>query len=152
VSDGRPQGDEYEWFQRAQALLEQGNSDAACLLLARLRDVEPNSASILEALARALFDSRRYEESAEMFRDLLRISPDNDYAHFGLGLSLWRLQEFPEARDELGMACVMRPERHEYAQALTQVKATLRARAEAGQSLTGPVGVVPPINIYPVDE
>jgi hypothetical protein len=34
---------------------------------------------------------------------------------------------------------VMRPNRSEYAQALSQVKATLRARAEADLPLAGPI-------------
>jgi hypothetical protein len=49
------------------------------------------------------------------------------------------LLAFQEARDELAMALVMRPERTEYAQALNQVKATLRARAEADLPLNGPL-------------
>jgi hypothetical protein len=66
-------------------------------------------------------------------------SPAEDYAHYGLGMSLWRLQRFPEARNELAMAAVMRPQRSEYASALAQVRATLRARAQGGLPLEGPI-------------
>lgn len=109
------------------------------MLLERLRGMDPDSASILEAWARSLFDSRRFEEAAEAFGSLAERQPDNDYAHYGLGLSLWRLQRFPEARDHLAMAAVMSPGHAEYSAALGQVRATLRARVEAGLPLEGPV-------------
>lgn len=136
---GSPDGNPYDWYQRALALLDAGNSDAAAVLLLRLRDVDPSSTSVLEALARAMFDSRRYLEAVEAFTELVERSPAEDYGHFGLGMSLWRLQRFPEARDHLAMAFVMRPERSEYGSALAQVKATLRARSLAGLPLQGPI-------------
>ena len=136
---GDPQGSPYDWYQRATALLDSGNPDAALQLLTRLRALEPHSASILEAYARAVFDARRYEEAAEAFQALIDIAPDSDYAHFGMGMALWRMQEFVRARDELAMAFVMRPQRAEYAKALGQVKATLRARIADGLPLNGPV-------------
>ena len=136
---GDPEGSPYDWYHRAMGFLDSGNSDAAAVLLMRLREVDPGSASVLEALARALFDSRRYAEAAEAFSDLVERSPAEDYGHYGLGMSLWRLQRFPEARDHLAMAFVMRPERSEYGAALSQVKATLRARALGGLPLEGPI-------------
>jgi predicted Zn-dependent protease len=136
---GDPDGSPYDWYRRAIGLLETGNPDAAAVLLARLREVDPMSTSVLEAHARALFDGRRYEEAAAAFGDLVERSPSEDYAHYGLGMSLWRLQQFPLARDHLAMAFVMRPERADYGQALSQVKATLRSRAESGLPLEGPI-------------
>ncbi len=136
---GDPQGSPYDWYQRATSLLDAGDSDAAAVLLARLRTVDPDSTSVLEALARALFTSRRYSEAADAFAELADRSPADDYAHYGLGMSLWRLQRFPQARDELAMAFVMRPDRSEYGSALSQVKATLRARSEGGLPLEGPL-------------
>lgn len=136
---GDPQGSPYDWYQRAIALLDGGNPDAALQLLTRLRALEPSSASILEAYARAVFDARRYDEAVAAFEALIEIAPDSDYAHFGLGMALWRVQEFVRARDELAMAFVMRPQRAEYGQALGQVKATLRARVADGLPLNGPV-------------
>ena len=144
MSDAAPQpappaGEAYDWYRRAISLLEGGNPDAASVLLARLREVDPTSTSVLEAHARALFDSRRFEEAATAFAELVERSPAEDYAHYGLGMSLWRLQRFPAARDHLAMAVVMRPERTEYATALGQVRATLRSRALAGLPLEGPI-------------
>lgn len=136
---GDPAGTPYDWYQRAMVLLEGGNPDAALQLLGRLIEREPESASILEAYARALFDARRFDEAIDAFERLIARSPDSDYAHFGMGMSLWRKQEFVRARDELAMAFVMRPQRTEYANALAQVKATLRARVADGLPLNGPV-------------
>ena len=136
---GLPQGDPHEWFERASTLLESGNPEAADVLLRRLLDVDPSATSVIEAHARALFDSGRYAEAAEAFAELSERSPAEDYAHFGLGMALWRLQMFPRARDELAMAAVMRPSRADYQRALGQVEATLRARREAGLPLEGPV-------------
>jgi Flp pilus assembly protein TadD len=134
-----PAGSPYDWYQRAVALLDSGNSEAAAVLFTRLREVDPRSACVLEGQARALFDSRRYAQAAEAFAELAERSPAEDYAHYGLGMALWRLQRFPEARNELAMAAVMRPDRSEYVAALTQVKATLRARALGGLPLEGPI-------------
>lgn len=139
-SDGAPSGGPYEWFQRAGEMLTSGNADAAIVLLERVRRTEP-SPSVLEALGRALFDARRYDEAIEVLTDLVERAPDEDYAHYALGMALWRKQMFPTARDHLSMAFVMRPDKPEYAQALSQVKATLRARAQAGLSPEGPIDV-----------
>lgn len=136
---GDPDGSPYDWYTRAVALLDSGDSDASVVLLERLREVEPSSMSVLEALARALFDSRRFDEAVAAFGELVERSPAEDYGHYGLGMALWRRQRFPEARDHLAMAFVMRPDRAEYGSALSQVKATLRARALAGLPLTGPI-------------
>ena len=50
------------------------------------------------------------------------------------------------------MAFVMRPDRTEYGKALSQVKATLRARAADQLPLNGPLSGTPHIDIYKVDE
>jgi predicted Zn-dependent protease len=137
---GLPAGEEYDWYQRALTLLSTGNPDAALQLLERLLEVEPSSRSVLEAYARALFDAKRTDEAVDAFQRLVDAAPDDDYAHYGLGLALWRRQRFLAARDELAMAFVMRPDRSEYGSALAQVKATLRARIADGLPLEGPLG------------
>ena len=101
--------------------------------------IEPNSQSVIEAYARALFDTKQFGAAAMAFDLLIQLAPDNDYAHFGKGLSLWRTQMFLPARDELAMASVMRPDRAEYSRALGQVRATLAAREADGLPLNGPL-------------
>lgn len=139
TAQGAPAGSVYDWFRRADDLLASGDAAACLVLIEHVLAEDPASQSAREIRARALFDAGRYAEAADAFLACLEVAPADDYAHYGAGLSLWRLQEFPQARDHLAMASVMRPERTEYSQALTQVKATIRARREAGLPLTGSV-------------
>lgn len=149
---GAPAGSPYEWYQWAQELLAAGDSAAAAQLLGHLLEAEPGSRSVLEAYARAVFNARRYEDAVAAFGALLDVAPDDDYAHFGMGMSLWRKQEFTLARDHLSMAFVMRPDRAEYGKALSQVKATLRARVADQLPLAGPITGVSSISTFGVDE
>ncbi|MCX6461711.1 MAG: tetratricopeptide repeat protein [Actinobacteria bacterium] len=130
----------YEWFVQASRLVDDGRSADAALLFSRVVLDDPTSRSAWEGLARARFDAGEYERAEQAFNRLVELAPDDDYAHFGLGLALWRMRRFPEARDHLGMALVMRPERTDYASALRQVKATLAARREAGLPPVGQSG------------
>lgn len=139
LTQGEPAGTAYDWYRRALDLLGRGDADASLLLLERVLSEDPDSPAALEARARALFDSARYAEAVMAFTECVARTPDDDYAHYGLGLSLWRQQEFVLAQDHLAMACVMRPERSDYSRALAQVRATLQARRTAGLPLTGPI-------------
>ena len=132
-----PAGEAYDWFRRGSDLLASGSPEAAAELLAWAAVEEPAAHSIREALARALFDARRFDDAAREFGVLLDLAPDDDYAQFGLGMSLWRLRQFPTAADHLAMAAVMRPDRPEYANALRQVRATIAAREDAGLDPVG---------------
>lgn len=125
---GRPGGTVYDWYHRGLELLSGGDPEAAAHLLAHASKAEPGSRSVREALARALFDSRRYAEAAEQFRRIVADSPVEDYARFGLGLSLSRLGEPEAAVEHLALAVAMRPDEHNYANALRGARATLRAR------------------------
>ena len=129
---GRPGGEVYDWFVRGRTLLESGNPEAAAELLMHAREQEPASPSVLETLARALYDARRYGEAEQRFTELVEASPGDDYARFGLGLSRMRLGDLSGAVQQLAMAAAMRPARADYQQALREVRATVRARAEAG--------------------
>lgn len=133
---GEPAGSPYEWFVRASDLLNAGNPDAAIVLLEWVY-AQDQSAAVLEAYGRALVDARRYDEAVYVLTNLVDKSPDSDYAHYALGVCLWRMKRLIPARDHLAMAFVMRPDQSSYGQALTQVKATLRARIEAGLPLEG---------------
>lgn len=138
-SPGTPAGEPYDWFVRAQGLIATGDVDAAASLLRHAVAAEPTAASIRELLARALFDAKRFEDAIVEFTALVDLAPDDDYARFGLGMALWRRQEFTAAADQLAMAVAMRPDMKAYVDALTQVRATQRARAEAGLPADGPL-------------
>jgi tetratricopeptide (TPR) repeat protein len=106
--------DVYDLFRRGSALLERGDFAAAAVPLARARSLEPDKASIREALGRALFHSQRYHEAAEEFGALAAASPTDDYAHFCLGRSLQQLGRHREACGPLAIAACLRPDRSEY--------------------------------------
>ena len=125
-----PEGEIYDWYHRGLELIEGGHAHAAAQILGHARTQAPESTSIREALARALFDARRYDEAEAAFREQLTNKPDDDYARFGLGLALSRRGEFVAAAEHLALAVTMRPDRSAYVDALRQVRATLRAREE----------------------
>jgi Flp pilus assembly protein TadD len=127
---GPPEGGVYEWYQRGMQLLGDGHPAAAAMLLARAAEVEPDSRSILEALARAQYDAGRYAESMAAFTGLIAVSPTDDYAHFGLGLAASRAGELGLAAEHLALAVAMRPDLGHYARALRGV----RARQAAGST------------------
>jgi tetratricopeptide (TPR) repeat protein len=115
----------YDWYQQGLALLQSGDNHAAATLLERAAAVEHGKSSIHEALARAYFGSRRFDEALEQFGVALDLSPANDYAHFGAGLCLGRLGRLPEAVGHLRMANVMRPNNEDYERALANHEARL---------------------------
>ncbi|WP_214107329.1 tetratricopeptide repeat protein [Acrocarpospora catenulata] len=127
-SPGGPVGDVYDWYQRGVKLLEEGSPAAAAALLERAAGAEPESRSIREALARAQFNSKRYEEAASSFRWIVESNPSEDYAYYGLGMALWRTGDIEGAQEPLAMAVAMRPDLRHYVSALTQIRATLDAR------------------------
>jgi tetratricopeptide (TPR) repeat protein len=131
-SRGDGSGDTYDLYQRGLDLLSRGSAAAAAQLLARANTAEPGSRSVLEALARAQFDAHRYGDAADSFRQIVDASPTDDYAQFGLGLALARTGNPRGAAEHLALAVAMRPDLRHYADALRGVRATLRARREAG--------------------
>jgi Flp pilus assembly protein TadD len=121
--DSSPEGDVYEWYQRGVQLLADGHPAAAATLLARAAEAEPGSRSILETLARAQYDAGRYVEAMESFTRLIKASPTDDYAHFGLGLAASKAGELRLAAEHLALAAAMRPDLGHYARALRGVRA-----------------------------
>ena len=132
-----PHGDPYTWYQRGLELLGRGSAAAAAQLLERAAEAEPGARSVLEALGRAQFDTRRYAAAADTFRQIVEASPSDDYAHFGLGLALARGGDPGAAAEHLALAAAMRPELRHYTDALQGVRATLRARSQAGGMVHG---------------
>jgi tetratricopeptide (TPR) repeat protein len=130
------EADTYQLYQRGLDLLGRGSAAAAAQLLARAAAAEPQSRSVLEALARAQFDAGQYAAAAGNFRRIVDASPSDDYAQFGLGLSLARTGDPGAAAEHLALAAAMRPNLRHYTDALRNVRATLRARAELREGNT----------------
>jgi tetratricopeptide (TPR) repeat protein len=121
--------DAYALYQRGLDLLGRGSAAAAAQLLERAAAAEPGSRSVLEALARAQFDARRYTAAAGTFRQIVEAIPSDDYAQFGLGLALARAGDPRAAAEHLALAAAMRPDLRHYTAALRDVRATLRSRS-----------------------
>ncbi len=119
--------DTHQLYQRGLDLLGRGSPAAAAQLLQRAAAAEPRSKSILEALARAQFDTGQYAAAAGNFRLIVEASPSDDYAQFGLGLALARTGDHGGAAEHLALAAAMRPNLRHYTDALRSVRATLRA-------------------------
>jgi Flp pilus assembly protein TadD len=126
--DSRRSEDTYDLYRRGLDLLGRGSAAAAAQVLERAAEAEPHSRSVLEALARAQFDTGRYLAAAGNFRRIVEASPSDDYAQFGLGLALARTGDPTAAAEHLALAAAMRPDLRHYAEALRGVRATLRAR------------------------
>src|ERR1700678_1289745 len=112
------------WYTTGMELLGKGSAAAAAQLLQRAANAEPASRSVREALARAQFDTGQYAAAADNFRMIVEASPTDDYANFGLGLSLARAGDHAAAAEYLALAAAMRPDRKPYTDALQQVRAT----------------------------
>ena len=123
--------DVHAWYTTGLELLGKGSPAAAAQVLQRAANAEPGSRSVREALARAQFDTGQYAAAADNFRAIVEASPADDYAHFGLGLSLARAGDHAAAAEYLALAVAMRPDRKHYTDALRQVRATLKYRKEA---------------------
>lgn len=122
--------DTHQLYTRGLDLLGRGSPAAAAQLLERAAAAEPRSRSVLEALARAQFDAGQYAAAAGNFRRIVDASPSDDYAQFGLGLSLARTGDPGAAAEHLALAAAMRPNLRHYTDALRSVRATLLARNE----------------------
>jgi tetratricopeptide (TPR) repeat protein len=104
----------YDLYRRGCELLDHGDHQAAIVPLSRARDMEPDKASIREALGRALFHAQHYEGAAAEFQAIAQHAPTNDYALFCLGRAMQQLGRHREACKPLALACSLQPERADY--------------------------------------
>ena len=113
----------YGLFQRAGALMKRRHHAQAAVLLERADRLEPRKGSIVEALARAYYNSGQHARAEESFRELIDIDPSAAYGHFGLGQSLKMLGRRDEARTHLRLAVALAPNSTLYKNALTRLGA-----------------------------
>ncbi|MEP7157818.1 MAG: tetratricopeptide repeat protein [Chloroflexota bacterium] len=108
----------YGLLQRAKALLKRRHFAQAAVLLGRANRLEPGKGSIVEALARAFYNSGQHDRAEESFRQLIEIDPTSAYGQFGLGQSLKQLGQPDEARVHLRLAVALAPDSTLYRNAL----------------------------------
>jgi Flp pilus assembly protein TadD len=104
----------YELFRNGSALLDRQDFHAAAVPLARVAELEPDKASVREALGRAYFGSQRYSEAIIEFEAVVAGAPTNHFALFCLGRCLQLLGRHAQARAPLTQAALLRPDRTDY--------------------------------------
>jgi len=111
----------YALYCKGRQFLQDGHPHQAAMYLSRARLMEPEKASIREALARALFMSGRITWARREFAKAVQIDPVNDYAHFGLALACERTGQRARAIAHLKLAIAMRPGVTDYERALARL-------------------------------
>lgn len=105
----------YNLFQEGRRRLSKGMPAQATVPLEKAKRLEPEKASIREALGIAYFRLRRWEEAESEFRKVLELSPADDYAHYALGRSLEKQGRAAEANGHYKLARSLRPQSRRYA-------------------------------------
>jgi Flp pilus assembly protein TadD len=107
--------DAYDLFQKGRHHLKDGMPAQATVALEKAKRLEPDKASIREALGIAYFRIQRWQEAEAEFRAVLEISPTDDYAHYALGRALEKQGRDAEANGHYKLASSLRPESERYA-------------------------------------
>ena len=84
--------------------------------------LEPDKASIREALGIAYFRLRRWDEAEAEFRAVLDLSPTDDYAHYALGRTLEKQGREAEANGHFKLASSMNPANESYASRIRELE------------------------------
>ncbi len=111
----------YSLLQKGRELLQTRNPAQAAVVLERAKSLEPNKASIREALARAYYNYGQYQLAKNEFAKALDIELTNHYAHFGLGLCFMKMGNMTAASRHLKLAIAMEPDEM-YKEALGKIE------------------------------
>jgi Flp pilus assembly protein TadD len=99
----------YDLYQLGRARLRDGMAAQATVPLEKARRLEPEKASIREALGIAYFRITDWRAAEREFRKVLELSPVDDYAHYALGRSLMQQGRKDEASLHLKLARCLKP-------------------------------------------
>ena len=105
----------YDLFQQGRRHLRKGMPAQATVSLEKAKKLEPDKASIREALGIAYFRIQRWAEAESEFRAVLELSPADDYAHYALGRALEKQGKESEANGHFKLASSLRPQNEHYA-------------------------------------
>ena len=114
--------DAYDLFTRGSSLLRSGDPHAAAVVLARAKLIEPEKASIREALGRALFMTGGATRARREFAKAVQLHPTDDYAHFALALACEKTGQSARARAHQKLALALEPGVAEYERALERLQ------------------------------
>ena len=111
----------YDYFQQGRAHLKDGMAAQATVALEKAKKLEPDKASIREALGIAYFRIQRWKEAEAEFRAVLELSPTDDYAHYALGRCLEKQGKAHEANGHYKLANSLRPGKADYESRIKQL-------------------------------
>ncbi len=123
--------DAYDLFQQGRHHLKDGMPAQATVALEKAKRLEPNKASIREALGIAYFRIQRWKEAEAEFRAVLEISPTDDYAHYALGRALEKQGRDTEANGHYKLASSLRPGSERYADRIMDLEPPEEEHPEA---------------------
>ncbi len=98
----------YDAFTNGRSLLASRDFHQAAIALERAKRLEPEQASIREALGRAYMGAYNFSRARDEFAVAVELDPTDGYAHFGLGKAYERLREPRKAAHHLRLARVYR--------------------------------------------
>jgi Flp pilus assembly protein TadD len=104
-------------------MLGTGHPHQAALLLGKAKQLEPDKASIREALGRALYMAGRPGRARREFAKAVQLNPADDYAHFALALACERTGQRARALGHVKLALALRPGVADYEQARDRLSA-----------------------------
>ena len=104
----------YTLYRRGLELLADGSFEEATAPLAEAARRAPEKSSVREALGRAYFRNRQFEEAAAEFEAVVETHPVNDFAHFCLGRALSLTGNKKRAKHHLALASNLQPQRRDY--------------------------------------
>ena len=107
--------DAYDHFREGQKRLRTGMTAQATVPLEKAKRLEPEKASIREALGIAYFRLARWKEAEDEFRTIVEdLNPTDDYAHYALGRALEQQGRAAEANGHYKLASSMNPGSEQY--------------------------------------
>jgi Flp pilus assembly protein TadD len=108
--------DAYTFFREVQKRLRTGMTAQATVPLEKAKRLEPEQASIREALGIAYFRLARWQDAEHEFRTIVEeLSPTDHYAHYALGRALEQQGRVAEANGHYKLASSMEPASETYA-------------------------------------
>jgi Flp pilus assembly protein TadD len=111
----------YDLFVRGTAMLRDGHPHQATTILDRAKLLEPDKASIREALGRALYLTGAAARARREFAKAVQLNPTDDYAHFALALACERTGQRHRARGHAKLAATLRPGNDDYERAVSRL-------------------------------
>jgi len=114
--------DAYDLFQQGRTHLKAGMAAQATVALEKAKRLEPDKASIREALGIAYFRIRRWDAAEAEFRAVLELSPADDYAHYALGRALEKQGREVEANGHFKLASSLSPTSEHYAERIKDLE------------------------------